>query len=79
MFHNVFMTDKATKLKLLGKNIRKYRKLKGYSQNKLGELVDMSREHIAKVETAKRTPSLDLIFLIAEKLEINDCDLFKFT
>jgi len=72
------MTNKATKLKLLGKNISKYRKLKRYSQNKLGELLNMSREHIAKVETAKRNPSLDLIFEIAEKLEINESDLFNF-
>lgn len=72
------MTDKTTKLKLLGKNIRKYRKLKQYSQNKLGELTNMSREHIAKIETAKRNPSLDLIFAIAEILEIKESDLFNF-
>lgn len=72
------MTDRATKLKLLGKNISKYRKQKGYTQNKLGDLLNMSREHLAKVETAKRNPSLDLIFDIAEKLEINESDLFNF-
>ncbi|MCM1010343.1 MAG: helix-turn-helix domain-containing protein [Fusobacterium sp.] len=72
------MTNRATKLKLLGKNISKYRKQKGYTQNKLGDLLNMSREHIAKVETAKRNPSLDLIFEIAETLEINESDLFNF-
>lgn len=72
------MTNRATKLKLLGKNISKYRKQKGYTQNKLGDLLNMSREHIAKVETAKRNPSLDLIFEIAEMLEINESDLFNF-
>lgn len=38
----------------------------------------MSREHIAKIETAKRNPSLDLIFAIAEILEIKESDLFNF-
>lgn len=72
------MTNRATKLKLLGKNICKYRKQKGYTQNELGDLLNMSREHIAKVETAKRNPSIELIFDLAEKLEINESDLFNF-
>lgn len=72
------MTNRATKLKLLGKNISKFRKQKGYTQNELGDLLNMSREHLAKVETAKRNPSLDMIFDVAEKLGINESQLFEF-
>lgn len=72
------MTDRATKLKLLGKNISKHRKQKGYTQNSLCDLLNISREHLAKIETAKRNPSLDLIFEIAEKLDIKESDLFNF-
>lgn len=42
-----------TRLKLLGKNIKKYRKAHNLSQNQLAELVDLSREHLAAVETGK--------------------------
>ncbi len=44
---------------------------------KLAELLDISREHLAKIETTKRTPSLNLIFKLSEKLEIQLDKLFK--
>ena len=72
------MTNEATKLMLLGKNIRNARKAKGFSQNKLAELLDISREHLAKVETAKRTISLGLLFKICDVLAISEQDLFNF-
>ena len=43
------MLNKEAKKKLLGSNIAKYRKQKNLSQNQLAEMVDVSREHIAKV------------------------------
>lgn len=72
------MTNKATKLILLGRNIKNARKTKNFSQNKLAELLDISREHLAKVETAKRVASLTLIFKIAEVLNITEQELFSF-
>lgn len=72
------MTNETTKLLALGKNIKSARKQKGYSQNKLAEYVDISREHLAKIETAKRCISLHLLFKICEKLEISEQDLFNF-
>ena len=72
------MTNKVTKLILLGKNIKNARKTKGFSQNKLAELLDISREHLAKIETAKRTISLGLLFKISETLEISEKDLLNF-
>lgn len=39
------------------------------SQNELAEKLDISREHLAKIETAKRTVSLDLLINIAEELK----------
>lgn len=72
------MTNKTTKLILLGKNIKKARKIKGLSQNAFAEILDISREHLAKIETAKRTASLGLLFDICEKLEISEQELFNF-
>ncbi|MBE7706210.1 MAG: helix-turn-helix transcriptional regulator [Cyanobacteria bacterium SIG30] len=72
------MTNETTKIKLLGKNIQKIRKSKNYSQNELAEILNISREHLAKIETAKRYVSLKLLFKIAEVLEAREEELFKF-
>lgn len=72
------MTNEATKLLALGKNIQLARKNKNYSQNELAELLNISREHLAKIETAKRCVSLKLLFKIAKTLNIQEKDLFDF-
>ncbi len=72
------MTNEATKLQNLGKNIAKYRNINSYTQNQLAEKVDVGREHIAKIETAKKCVSLKLLFKIAEALNVNEKDLFNF-
>ena len=72
------MTNKTTKLITLGKNIKAARKNRNLSQNKLAEILDISREHLAKIETAKRTISLGLLFDLSEKLDISESDLLNF-
>ncbi|MBR2068658.1 MAG: helix-turn-helix transcriptional regulator [Candidatus Gastranaerophilales bacterium] len=72
------MTNEATKIIALGKNIQKARKMNNLSQNELAEKLDISREHLAKVETAKRCISLKLLFKVAEVLKIQEKDLFDF-
>lgn len=70
------MNNEATKTLQLGQNIAKIRKAKGLTQNALANLLDISREHVAKIETGKKHISLKLLFLLCEKLEINEKDLF---
>ena len=72
------MTNKTTKLILLGKNIKQARKAKRLSQNALADILDISREHLAKIETAKRTISLGLLFDLCDKLDITEKDIFSF-
>lgn len=59
-----------TRLKLLGKNLKYYRKEKKLSQNQLAELVDFSREHIAAIEIGKEFISLRKLFEIADVLKV---------
>ena len=66
------------KIKSLGKNISYQRKIMKYSQNELAEKVNISREHLAKIETAKRSVSLDLLINIADKLNVKVKDLLDF-
>lgn len=72
------MNNKTTKIYNLGRNIFKKRKELGLSQNSLAEKLDISREHLAKIETAKRTVSLDLLIDIADTLGIKVKDLINF-
>lgn len=72
------MASETTKLIQLGKNIQHYRKLKNLSQNELAEKLSISREHLAKLETAKRKISLGLLFELCDVLGISEKDLFEF-
>ena len=72
------MDNKTTKIYALGRAIFNRRRECGFSQNALAEKLDISREHLAKIETAKRTASLDLIIDIADSLNIKVKDLIDF-
>lgn len=55
----------------LGQNIRKYRLKKGYTQEKLAELCELSSGYIGDLERADRTPSLQVIISICYALEVS--------
>ena len=69
------MNSEEYKLQKFGKNIAKYRKMKHLSQNQLAEILDISREHLAKIETAKRKISLGLLFSLCNVLNVEEKDL----
>lgn len=72
------MANKNEKLTFIAKNIAKFRKQKKLSQTQLAIKLNISREHIAKIETGLRHPSLPLVIDIAETLNIETKDLFDF-
>ncbi len=72
------MTSEDKKAILLARNIAKYRKQKKLSQTKFAMGLEISREHVAKIETGLRHPSLSLLFKIAETLGVKEKDLFNF-
>ena len=72
------MNNKTTKLYKLGRNIAKRRRELSITQNVLAERINISREHLAKIEIGIRALSLDLLFRIAEELSITEKDLFDF-
>lgn len=67
-----------SRLKELGKNIARYRQAKGLSQEKLAEIVDLSREYVTRVENGQKNISLKKLFAIADALEIDFCMLTNF-
>ena len=72
------MLTENEKLQAIGRLIAKYRKTRNLTQNQLAEMLDISREHLAKIETAKRGLSLGLVFEICKTLNIKEKDLFDF-
>ncbi len=66
------------KYKYLGLNIAYYRKSKNLSQLKLAEMINISRTHMSRIETADCAVSLDVIFDICEVLDITAEKLFIF-
>ncbi len=62
----------------LGLNIAYYRKRKGLSQSRLAELVNISRTHMSRIETADCAVSLDVVFDLCQALEIKPSQLFDF-
>jgi len=61
---------------LLAKNMKKFRKILGFSQMELAEKIGCSTTLIGKIEIMKRFPSADNINLIAKALKIATADLF---
>ena len=62
--------EQIEKYRRLGLNIAYYRKIKGLSQSQLAELLDISRTHMSRIETADCAVSLDVVFDICDVLGI---------
>jgi Predicted transcriptional regulators len=61
----------------LGEKIKYYRKLKGYSQEKLAEKTNLSKMSIRRYESGERQPGLDALKKIASALECQVSDIDK--
>jgi transcriptional regulator with XRE-family HTH domain len=55
--------------KLLGERIRKYRLKKGYSQEKLAEIVNISTTFVSRIERGNAKTSLEVLARISMALE----------
>ena len=59
----------------IGKRIKHYRTEKRLSQEELADLVATTHKHISNIETAVKAPSLDMLILIANALDVSADDL----
>ena len=66
------------KYELLGLNVAYYRRRNKLTQEQLAELVGIDRTHMGNIELARSGASLDVIFQIADALEIPVYKLFEF-
>ncbi len=70
------MDEYKERYKTLGLNIAYYRKKRGLTQEQLAEKAEVERSRISKTEIAWSGISLDLVFKIADALEIEPYKLF---
>lgn len=62
---------------ILGVNLKRYRTIKGFSQAKLAEILDISPNFISDLETGKRWVSSDTLVNMANALDIEVYELIK--
>lgn len=62
---------------ILGKNIRKYRLMHGFTQEKLADKCGCSNSHIGQIENVRGIPSLDMVVRIANALSVTLDHLLK--
>lgn len=65
------------RLRNLGLKIAYYRKKKNISQIQLAEMINISRTHVSRIETAECAPSLEVIFDICNVLDVSPSKLFE--
>lgn len=66
------------KYRLLGLNVSYYRHRRGLTQEQLAEIVSIDRTHVGNLELARTGTSLDVVFRIADALEVPVHKLFEF-
>ena len=64
-------------IRALGLNIKAERNRKELSQERLGELVNLSTNSISLIEKGKQIPNAVNLYLIAKVLEVDVSELFK--
>lgn len=68
--------DKVINYEALGNRIRAARKMAGLSQEKLGEICQISTAHVGHIERGTRIPSLETLFKISKELDVSMDYLF---
>jgi transcriptional regulator with XRE-family HTH domain len=65
--------------KNLGKRIKEIRKKRGYSQEKLSELVDIEQHTLSYIETGNNFCSAETLERLIKALEVDPCEIFDFS
>lgn len=64
--------------KAIGKNVRRYRRMKGLKQAQLAELISVTEQHISHIECGRTSLSLPVFVSLAVVLSVNLNDLLGY-
>jgi transcriptional regulator with XRE-family HTH domain len=62
---------------VLAANLKEYRRMRGFSQDKLAELANISSQYLATIETCRKFPTPEVMDLLAAALGIETHLLFE--
>lgn len=61
-----------------GLHLRQMRERRGWSQQELADVADITKKTVYRIETAQTSPTLDVLTCLAEGLEISLPELLNF-
>lgn len=64
------MKEAADSKKMIGRNIKRFRTMRGMSQRQMAERLWIDRSSLSAYETGKRTPDIFMLCRIADLFEI---------
>jgi transcriptional regulator with XRE-family HTH domain len=68
----------SSEISPIGKNIKKLRKQKGLSQDRLSKEADIALNTVVKIETGESpSPTVEMLEKIAKTLDVPTAELFK--
>ena len=70
---------KPASIKAFGLHLRTLRESRGWSQQALADVADITKKTVYRIETAQTAPTLDVLVCLAEGLEIPLRDLLDFS
>ena len=65
--------------KLLGKRIQTIRKYRGYTQERLAELIDIETPSLSYLETGKYSPSIETLQKLCDILNVQPWEFYYFS
>ena len=71
-------SSREAKQILLGRRIRALRNMKDWTQEELGKRADVNYKFIGEIERGRQNPSLNVHYKIADAMEVELPDLFRF-
>lgn len=64
------MIESASLRTVFGKNVARLRRDKGLSQERLAEIIGLSRIQLARIETAVNLPNVAVLYALSDALEV---------
>ena len=63
-------------IKIIQTRIKEFRLQKGFTQEKLSEMCNISTDYLSEIERGKKVPSLKRFLIIAQKLNVSPKEFF---
>ncbi|MCL2694150.1 MAG: helix-turn-helix domain-containing protein [Oscillospiraceae bacterium] len=63
--------------RIAGNIIKRLREKKGLSQEVLSGLADINRSYLSRVELGKSSPSLEVLYRLADALDVKMSDMLR--